>query len=208
MLPMKTEVLAIMSNENDSDWDFTKEMFELEGVKPIEQDNRVYHGRQSDDLLAKQLKREAIEKELGGYRNHLTTDAVQPVAPEDIISYKKDGVQEGVYKNLRLGKYKIESAHSLQGMNFKSVHESVFQFIVENYNNGNRAVLIKHGMGLNSKPYPAFYKSYINRWLQDMPEVLAFHSALKQHGGYGAVYVLLKKNEKQKQDNREFHRAR
>lgn len=198
----------MMNADDNTEWDFSRQMEELEGVKPLEQDSRVFHGRQSEDLLAKQLKREAIEKELGGYRNHLTTDAVDPIAPDDIIAYKKDGVQEGVFKNLRMGKYNIEQVISLQGMNFKTVHETVFQFIVSSYNKGYRAVLLKHGMGVNSKPYPGFYKSYVNRWLQDMPEVLAFHSALKHHGGYGAVYVLLKKNEKQKQDNREVHRTR
>lgn len=194
--------------KDENDWSFSDEMAQLEGVKPIAQDNRVYHGRQSQDVLAKQLRRKALEKELGEYQNYLTTEAVEPVAPDDLISYKKDGVQEGVFKNLRLGKYRIEKSMSLQGVNFKTAHQSVFQFIVDSYNQGARAVLIKHGMGLNSKPYPGFYKSYVNEWLRSMPEVLAFHTALKMHGGYGAAYVLLKKNEQQKQDNREQHKLK
>lgn len=196
-------------NDKDTqqDCDFNNEMFQLDGIKPLKQDNHVYHGRSSSDILAKQLKRQAIEKALGSYRNYLTTEAVKPVAPDDVLSYKKDGVQEGVFKNLRLGKYQINKALSLQGMNFKKVHETVFKFIVDNYQEGNRALIIKHGMGINSKPYPAYYKSYINEWLRCLPEVLAFHGATKQHGGYGTVYVLLKKNEKLKQDNREIHQA-
>ncbi len=194
-------------NDPQQDCDFTNEMSQLDGLKPIKPVNQVYHNRSESDLLAKQLKREAIEKELGSYRNYLTTEAVTPVAPDDILSYKKDGVQEGVFKNLRLGKYAINQALNLQGMNFKKVRENVFKFVIDNYQDGNRSLLIKHGMGINSKPYPGFIKSYINQWLCSLPEVLAFHTTIKQHGGYGAVYVLLKKNEKSKQENRELHKV-
>jgi hypothetical protein len=34
---------------------------------------------------------------------------------------------------------------------------------------------------------------------------MAYHSAQKQHGGAGAVYVLLKKSERLKEKNREEH---
>lgn len=196
------------TNNTDDQFDFQEEMFQLDGVKPLKQSDTVFHGSSESDLLAKKLKRQAIEKALGSYQNSLTTEPVQPIEPDDVIAFKKDGVQEGVFKNLRLGKYEINRTLSLQGMKFKEVHEKVFHFIVDNYKHGNRALLIKHGMGVHSKPHPGFYKSYINAWLRTLPEVLAFHTAIKQHGGYGAVYVLLKKNEQLKLDNREKHRSR
>ena len=34
-------------------------------------------------------------------------------------------------------------------------------------------------------------KGYVNQWLRDLEPVQAFHSAQPQHGGTGAVYVLL-----------------
>ncbi|TMO58770.1 Smr/MutS family protein, partial [Pseudoalteromonas aurantia] len=51
-------------------------------------------------------------------------------------------------------------------------------------------------------------KSYTNKWLQEMPQVLAFHSALKCHGGSGSTYVLLRKSDEKKQENRERHAKR
>ena len=48
-------------------------------------------------------------------------------------------------------------------------------------------------------------KSYVNKWLPNLPEVMAFHSAQQHHGGAGAVYVLLKKNAEKKQENGERH---
>lgn len=195
------------NRDKNDDCDFSAEMFNMEGVKPLKQDKHVYFGPTEADRLAKKLRREALERTLGGFRNYLTTESVHAVLPDDIISFKKDGVQDGVFKNLRLGKYAITNTLNFQGMNFKLVHDKFFQFIVNNYKEGNRSLLIKHGMGINSKPFPAFYKSYVNVWLHSMPEILAFHTATKQHGGYGAVHVLLRKNEKQKLENRERHQA-
>lgn len=36
-------------------------------------------------------------------------------------------------------------------------------------------------------------KNLLNRWLPQMNEVIAFHSALPKDGGSGAIYVLLKR---------------
>ena len=41
-------------------------------------------------------------------------------------------------------------------------------------------------------------KSYVAFWLQQINEVLCVHSAQAFHGGSGAVYVMLKKNEEKK----------
>ena len=45
-------------------------------------------------------------------------------------------------------------------------------------------------------------KGYVNHWLKELDAVQAFHSAQPQHGGTGAVYVLLRKNAEQKRANR------
>ena len=71
------------------------------------------------------------------------------------------------------------------------------------HNKGIRTLLIDHGIGVNTKPFPAFMKSYVNQWLREIKVVIAFHTALKQHGGLASVYVLLKKHPNQKQINRE-----
>jgi DNA-nicking Smr family endonuclease len=48
-------------------------------------------------------------------------------------------------------------------------------------------------------------KSYTAKWLIDMPQVMAYHSAQRHHGGAGALYVLVRKSERKKQENRERH---
>ena len=76
---------------------------EMKDVKPIGQDTVVFQSKPSQ-TLAQQLKREAIEKEHSQLRNYLSVEKVEPVDPLDYISFKKSGVQQGVFKNLRLGK--------------------------------------------------------------------------------------------------------
>ena len=49
----------------------------------------------------------------------------------------------------------------------------------------------------------------MNRWLQELEPVQAFHSAQPAQGGTGAVYVLLAKSAEKKRENRErFMRGR
>jgi DNA-nicking Smr family endonuclease len=140
--------------------------------------------------------------------NNLTTEQVELVHPDDIISYKKDGVQQGVFKNLRLGKYDIHTVLNLHGKSVKEARLSIYNFILDSQKANLRSLLIQHGKGLKSQPHQAIIKSYINKWLPQLSPVLAFHSAQPQHGGTGAVYVLLKKSDEARLENKEKHQKR
>ena len=190
--------------ENESHIEFIEE---FKDVKPLKSDNRVVIPA-AERTLAQQLKRQAIETEQLENRNYLSRDNVMPIDPYALFSYKKDGVQEGVFKNLRLAKYKIEAVLNLQGVKFVEARKQFFESIEENQKLGIRTILIRHGIGLKSHPYPAFLKSYVKQWLSQMPEIIAYHSALTQHGGSGATYVLLKKSSQEKANNRELHRLK
>lgn len=184
--------------------DFLKE---LEDVKPIKQTDTVATCQQKN-TLAQQLKRQAIESAHNLTNNYLSVEKVEPVDPYDHISFKLDGVQQGVFKNLRMGKYKIDFVLNLQQKKFEQARASLFTKIIESHKKGERTLLIKHGLGLHNKPFPALIKSYLHQWLQQMPEVIAYHTAMPYHGGNSAVYVLLKKNQHDKANNRELHRRK
>ena len=84
---------------------------------------------------------------------------------------------------------------------------AVYQFISDCLKYDIRTGIIVHGKGEREEPR-ALLKSYTNNWLREIPEVLAFHSALRQNGGVGAVYVLLKESESEKDKNRLKNRPR
>lgn len=189
-----------MFNPEDEDL-FRKE---LEGVKPLEQ-KRVSTRYSSQGPSEAQLaRRQAATTDLKRDENLLTTEYVEMVDPHDIIEYKRPGVQEGVYRKLRLGKYSIDAVLDLHRKTVEQSRKEVFEFIKECTRMGLRTVMILHGKGDRSQQ-PALLKSYVNKWLPNLPEVMAFHSAQKHHGGAGAMYVLLKKNAEKKQENRERH---
>ena len=54
----------------------------------------------------------------------------------------------------------------------------------------------------------ALLKSHVSAWLPQLPAVMAMHSAERRHGGSGALYVLLRKSERKKAENRERHQKR
>jgi len=191
-------------HKNTDDIDF---FAQFSDVVPLAQ-NTVEFVPPAKDSFAKQQRRHDIELSMQLANNHLSVECLEPLGPYDHLSYKKSGVQEGVFKNLRMGKYSIEAVINLQNQKFDQARSGIFSRILEAYKNGNRTLLIKHGIGLYNKPLPAMLKSYVNQWLTEMPQVIAFHTAMAHHGGNGATYVLLKKHDQQKADNRELHRKR
>lgn len=181
---------------------------EMKDVVPLKTTNRVLDHSPSTPTIAQLERRKAAEQEMEFDPNYLSLEAVELLEPHDLLAYKKAGVQEGVYKNLRLGKYQLDATLDLQGKTLVEARSGLFNFIEECHKHSVRSVVIQHGIGLKSKPFPAVLKSYVNKWLQDMPAVLAFHSAQKIHGGLAATYVLLKKSEYKKQLTRELHRKK
>lgn len=196
-----------MQNIKILEEDLDEFLNELKDVKPIEKTDTVTTFQQKN-TLAQQLKRQAIELTQNLANNYLSVDGVEPVDPYDHISFKQDGVQQGVFKNLRLGKYKIDFVLNLQQNRFEQARASLFNHIIDSHKKGDRTLLIKHGLGLHSKPFPALLKSYLHQWLRQMPEVIAYHTAQPCHGGNSAVYVLIKKNQHEKANNRELHRKK
>ncbi len=127
--------------------------------------------------------------------------------PDDIIEYKKAGIQDGVYKKLRLGKYPLQARLDLHRKTLKQARDEVIHFIAQCIKMDLRTVLIVHGRGERSTPQ-ALMKSFVASWLTQIDEVQCAHSAQRFHGGSGAVYLLLKKSKNQKSENRERHQKR
>ena len=138
--------------------------------------------------------------------NPLTVpESIPQIGPHDVVGHKKNGVQEGVYRKLRLGKYTIQATLDLHRLLVREAREEVYRFINESHQAGLRTVLITHGKG-NHSPTPGRLKSHVIHWLDEWPLVLAYHSAKPGNGGAGATYVMLRKSAQSKQSNRETFR--
>lgn len=183
------------------------EMMQLEGVTPLEPGDKAdlqQHKLKKDQTLLEERRRAAVAGEDDG----LTTGPITLLHPLDPVEWKSDGVQEGVYRNLRLGKYQVDARLDLIRKSIPQCKDELIAFIQQCIKYDIRTVLVNHGRSKDSEGMGNRQKSYLNLWLQALPEVMAFHSAQPQHGGLGAIYVLLRKSEEKRLENWEQHQKR
>ena len=189
-------------NEKDKDHElFTKQMRDVE---PIRVPETVPLAPGHADKLNASSRRKAALAEGPRDKNFLSGEYVEPVDPLSILEFKRDGVQHGVYRNLRLGKYQIDARLDLHQMKVEQARLAVYQFIRDCMANDIRCALITHGKG-EGREQPALLKSCVAHWLPQFPEILAFHSAQKLLGAGGATYVLLRNSERNNLENWELH---
>ncbi|WP_120510181.1 DNA endonuclease SmrA [Photobacterium salinisoli] len=184
--------------------DLFREM--MADVAPLEQDKVA--PEKKHQITDAQLARQAAAQSLADSDpEYLSLDYAAMVKPDDMLDYKRDGVQDGVIRKLRLGKYDIQARLDLHRKTLKEARDEVLGFLKQCQRMDIRTVLIVHGKGERSTP-PALMKSYVATWLTQISDVMGYHSALRQHGGNGALYVMLKKSPERKLENRERHQKR
>ena len=179
----------------------------MEGVRQLPQTAADIGKRKVDRSEAAKRKRHA-ESFVVNDSHALSIFNKKRVLPHDIVGFKRPGVQEGVYRQFRLGKYGFDARLDLHGFTVDGAAEALYQFIQESMAYELRTVIVVHGKGDRDEGEKALLKNYSLQWLSEMTEVLAYHSARPQDGGVGALYVLLKKSERAKQKSRDQFRLR
>ncbi len=172
-------------------------------VIPLKQDTIINRHGQADKQRLNE-HRAQLEQENLRHTLPFSFENVPLCQPDDYLEFKKDGVQDGVFRKLRLGKYDIQARLDLHKQNIQQASESLWHFLQQCQKLDARSVLIVHGKGQHLSP-PALLKSHIAHWLPTLDDILCFHSAQPRHGGTGATYVLLRKNAQTKSENRERH---
>ena len=138
-------------------------------------------------------------------RNTLADREFAPLDAWYVLAFKRPGIQNGVFRKLKQGRYDAESRLDLHRMTAEIARRAIFDFIEESHHLGLRSVLVIHGKGESraDQGRSSILKGCVDYWLRELEIVQAFHSAQPQHGGTGAVYVLLRKSEEKKRENRE-----
>ena len=189
---------------SDEDKGFIDEMAD---VVPLKREARVaVRGRTASGRdTSQELRRQAAVEDSQRDRNILTEGAVIPLDSWYVLDFKRPGVQNGVFRKLKQGRYESEARLDLHRMTAAIARRELFWFLEEAFKLGLRTVLIIHGKGQTSaeKERSSILKGCTDQWLRELDMVQAFHSAQPRHGGTGAVYVLLRKSEEKKRENRE-----
>lgn len=120
--------------------------------------------------------------------NYYTAD----VSSDSILTYCKQSIPRKRLTELKSGQIPWQARLDLHGLRPDNARDALCQFIEQQCNIGNRCLLVIHGKGGLRGEAPVL-KNHVNHWLQQIPQILAFHSALPRDGGCGALYVLLQR---------------
>lgn len=167
----------------------------LTGVKPINNGNiaqiKPKRVKKIDaQTLAKRAAAEgSTEQELTEISD--TQAILNPVASQAALSYRIATLQHKVFEDLKAGKIRWFEAVDLHGCTVEQARAAVLQIIQMAKDENQNVIKIVHGKGPE-----AILKTYVNGWLRQHRDVLAFVSAPENQGGTGAVLVLLKRAEK------------
>ena len=159
------------------------------GAKPIQTDfvepeKRAIPARAR---FARSDERQVLEESL-------LADVTQTDAGSgDSLTYCRPGVRQRTFRKLARGKFSIQDELDLHGMTVVEARQTLADFIAHAIARDFTCVRVVHGKGLGSGLAGPVLKRHVDGWLRRWDEVLAFASTRPNHGGTGAIYVLLKK---------------
>ncbi|MDR9468773.1 Smr/MutS family protein [Marinospirillum sp.] len=180
------------SDEQPDDLELFRKL--MRGVKPLEQNKADLS--QSKKKLNKEvlaLRREAAENESTTLiEDGLSDGQVLPVKPGDSLAFHLPDLPRRTFQSLKKGQIAWQEGLDLHGYTLESARTELSRFVRDGRGQGYRCLLLVHGKAYNREGETPSIKSHVNTWLKQMPEVLAFVSALPADGGTGAVYILLR----------------
>lgn len=166
----------------------------MSGVQPIKQtDVAIVSSSKPKKPTAQILAKRAAavgQDEFSAQGISDTQAMLNPVASEAKLSYRLATLQHRVFEQLKTGNLRWYEAVDLHGCTVEQARSAVLQIIEMARAENQNVIKIVHGKGPQ-----AILKTYVNSWLRQHREVLAFVSAPPDQGGTGAVLVLLKRAE-------------
>lgn len=167
----------------------------LQGVTALQQHNMAViekpkRVKPDAKILA---KRASAEGPMATEQTELsdTQAMLNPVASQAKLSYRIGTLQHKVFEDLKAGNIRWFEAVDLHGCTIEDARQAVLQIIQIAKDENQNVLKIVHGKGPE-----AILKTYVNGWLRQHRDVLAFVSAPENQGGTGAVLVLIKRAEK------------
>ena len=113
-----------------------------------------------------------------------------PVGVDDVLSYRSERLGGSAWNKLKRGEYAAMAELDLHDLTLVQANRALNAFLREAQREDIGCVLIIHGKGRGSDSIPQI-KNELNQRLRHDRHVLGFHSAPRNAGGEGAVFVLL-----------------
>lgn len=114
-----------------------------------------------------------------------------PQAGDEVLSYRRPGIQESVLRRLRRGRYRVEAEIDLHGLTISQAKRTLNAFLAQAAARRLRCVRIVHGKGLRPGSRGPVLRQAVGSMLRRKSIVLAYAPTPDAAGGTGAVHVLL-----------------
>ncbi|MEJ2900633.1 Smr/MutS family protein [Acinetobacter sp. NS-4] len=181
--------------QQEQEDDFALFQKSMQGVKKIDSSNiaKIEKNKKKKPDAKILAKRAAATGPMETDQAELsdTQAMLNPVASQAALSYRIATLQHKVFEDLKAGNLRWFEAVDLHGCTVEEARVAVLQIIQMAKDENQNVIKIVHGKGPE-----AILKTYVNGWLRQHRDVLAFVSAPEKQGGTGAVLVLLKRAEK------------
>ena len=113
------------------------------------------------------------------------------------------GLDKRTAARLRRGQLPVEGRLDLHGLTQNEAHRALTAFLAASRDAGRRCVLVITGKGLGPDGSVGVLRAAVPRWLNEASNrrhVFAFRQAVPRDGGEGALYVLLKRQRRLKDE--------
>lgn len=179
-------------------------------AKPLAPRRRKKTASEAEAASAKAAEKEAGRKPAPPGKRARTKPVPAPPAAAPAhhalpkIHDLSHGVTIGIDKRqadrFRGGRLEIDGKIDLHGRSQAEAHDALHDFLHRAHRAGKRCLLVITGKGgnkaLGAEPSRGILRQAVPRWLNEpglRRFILAFDHARPQHGGEGALYVLLKR---------------
>lgn len=136
----------------------------MEDVQPLKRNNDVHWHPERKTRAVQRVDTLQLD-------NFLTTGYLDIVPLATALEFKREGLQSGVLEKLRRGKYGQQASLNLLRQPVEKCRQMLFAFVVQGQKEGLRNLLIVHGKGRDDNAHANIIRSYLARWLVELPEV-------------------------------------
>ncbi len=162
----------------------------IAGTVPLSRQERVVH--EAPKPTPRPRQRELDEASAIDEALHGPFEIDDLVAIGEGDAYLRPGLSRTVLRDLRRGRWAIQDHIDLHGLNRHDAHQAVGRFVADAAAGGKRCLRIVHGRGHGSPGREGILRHLVRGWLSRSKHVLAFCHAPACDGGEGALWVLLK----------------
>ena len=168
-------------------------------VRPLTDRPRAARGLDAETQSPEDARSDAKADRRAAARRRIVAAAAEaagtpkpaPAAPPPALSHGMTvGVDRRTATRLRRGKLAIDGRIDLHGMSREAAHRALIDYLLDAHAAEKRCIVVVTGKGRG------ILQEAVPHWLNLPPlrsKILAFDLARPEHGGSGALYVLLKR---------------